>query len=380
MAEKDYYSVLGVKETASEAEIKQTFRKLAKKWHPDANKGDRDAEKRFKEISEAYEVLSDKEKRAQYDELRKARRAGSRASAGREGSISRSFAGGARGRGCPARAAPAGERSSVSRTSATSGTSSAICSRASRVHSAGAGQTYRPQKGEDLVFSLDIPFDLAVHGGKTTVNVPRTETCPRCGGSGSEPGSQPTPCPTCGGSGTISSFQGTFGFSRPCPQCLGRGTINPNPCRVCHGRGTTEATRTISVNIPRGIKDGAKIRLAGQGEPGIAGGPAGDLYLLVQVPPHPEFERKGNDIYSTAPSTWRTRPSAPRRPSRTLEGDGTLNIPPGTQPGAKLRLRGRGVKPASGAPGDHYVTVKVKVPRTLSAGAAPAPRGVGQGR
>jgi molecular chaperone DnaJ len=363
MPEKDYYSVLGLKEGASEEEIKQTFRKLAKKWHPDANRGDRDAEKHFKEISEAYEVLSDKDKRAQYDELRKARAHGFTGFGGPGGFDFSQFRGaGARGRaGGPGQ----GQTFNFEDLGDLGDVFSDMFAREPR-RSAGAGRNYRPQKGEDAVFSLDIPFDLAVKRGKTTVNIPHVDTCSRCGGSGGEPGTQPQVCPTCGGSGTVSSFQGTFGFSRPCPQCLGRGTINTNPCRVCHGAGMVEQTRTISVSIPRGIRDGAKIRLAGQGEPGIANGPAGDLYLLVHVAPHPEFERWGNDIFSTASVDMAQAALGTKVPVHTLEGEVKLNIPAGTQPGAKLRLRGRGIKTAGGEVGDHYVTVSVRIPKTLS--------------
>jgi len=365
MAEKDYYSILGVSENATEAEIKKTFRGLAKKYHPDANRGDKDAEKRFKEISEAYEVLSDKEKRAQYDELRRARATGFGGPGGFDFSQFRGRRGGAgtrRGGGAPG----GGQTFTFEDLGDLGDIFSDMFSREPR-YSAGAGRTYRPQKGEDLVYSIDIPFDVAAKGGKTSVTIPRAETCPRCGGSGAEPGSQPQPCPTCGGSGTVSSFQGAFGFSRPCPQCLGRGTINPNPCRVCQGRGTTQQTHTVTVKIPRGVKDGAKIRLAGQGEAGIAGGPAGDLYLLVHVMPHAEFERKGNDIYTTAGIDMTEAALGTKVPVHTLEGDVTLTIPPGTQPGAKMRLRGRGIKTASGETGDHYVVVNVRVPKTLSA-------------
>jgi molecular chaperone DnaJ len=360
MPEKDYYSVLGVKENASEDEVKQAFRRLAKKWHPDANKGDKDAEKRFKEINEANEVLSDRDKRAQYDQLRKAREhgfSGFGAPGGEE------FLGGFRRGGAPP--GGGGRTFTFEDLGDLGDIFSNMFGRESR-YAPGAESRYRPQKGEDVVYSIEVPFETAARGGRTTINVPRTETCPVCRGSGAQPGSQPQPCPSCGGSGSVSSFQGSFGFSRPCPQCLGRGTINPNPCRACGGRGVRQAARTINVNIPAGVRDGAKIRLAGQGEAGIAGGPAGDLYLLVRVLPHAEFERKGNDVYSTVTVDMIDAALGTKVTVRTLEGTAEVAVPPGAQPGAKLRLRGRGVKAASGEVGDHYVVVKVAVPRTLT--------------
>jgi len=354
MPEKNYYQILGVAETATEDEIKKAFRALAKRWHPDANKGDKSAEKRFKEISEAYDVLSDKDKRAQYDQFRKARETG--------------FGGG-----------PGGfdfSQAFKGRQGATGGFSfgdigdlgdlfSSIFGGEPR-YSERAGRTYRPQKGEDTVISLEISFDKSVSGGKTAITIPRDETCPRCSGSGAEPGSKPATCPTCGGSGMVSSFQGGFGVSRPCPQCLGRGAVNANPCRNCSGRGIVRETRTVTVNIPRGVREGAKIRLVGLGEPGIAGGPAGDLYLLVHISPHPDFERRGNDIYTTVTLDISEAALGARVPVRTLDGEVMLAIPAGTQPGSKLRLRGRGVKSADGSVGDHYVVVNVRVPRTLT--------------
>lgn len=355
MPEKDYYSILGVKENAAEEEIRKSFRALAKRWHPDANKGDKDAERRFKEISEAHDVLSDKEKRFQYDQLRKARESGFAGPGGFD------FSGFRRAGGRPGAAEGFGPEDLGGFSDIFSNLFSG-----SQRHSSAAGRAYRPQKGEDVVYSMEIPFDTAVRGGKSSITVPHTETCSRCSGSGAEPGSSPKTCPACNGSGSVSSFQGTFGFSRPCPQCLGRGTINSDPCRACMGRGEIDQPHTLSVNIPQGVRDGAKIRLAGQGEPGIAGGPPGDMYLLVRVAPHPEFERRGNDIYSTATLDIVQAALGAKIPVRTFEGEVTLNVPAGTQPDAKLRLRGRGVKSADGARGDHYVVIKVSVPRNLS--------------
>lgn len=355
MPERDYYSVLGVSESAGEKDIRRAFRKLAKEYHPDANQQDKDAEKRFKEISEAYEVLSDGDKRAQYDQLRRAREMGFGGPGG-----AGAFDGFRPGRG--GRTVTFGDLGDIG---GLGGLFSDMFGREPR-YSANAGRTYGPQKGEDLVFTAEIPFDLAIRGGKTTINVPRSQTCARCHGSGAEPGSQPATCPACAGKGTVSDFQGAFGFSRPCTQCLGRGTINSNPCRDCSGAGTVRHTQTISVAIPPGVKDGAKIRLSGQGEAGIAGGPAGDLYLLVRVAAHPEFERRGNDIHSEVEVEMASAALGTKVAVNTLGGTVTLTVPPGTQPGAKLRLKGRGVKGTGGKAGHHYVTVKVRIPGDLS--------------
>lgn len=353
MPEKDYYSVLGVAESAGEGEIRKAFRNLAKQYHPDANKGDKNAEKRFKEISEAYEVLCDADKRQQYDRLRQARRQGFGAAGGFDPST---FTGGARRGGATFSFEDLGDFG---------GLFSDIFSREPR-YGAHAGRSYRPQKGDELTFSISIPFDLAVRGGKTSISVPRTESCPECGGSGAEPGTKPQTCPSCNGSGSVSVSQGAFAFSHPCPQCLGHGNINASPCKNCGGGGALSRTRTITVNIPKGINDGAKIRLAGQGEAGIAGGPPGDLYLLVHVGSHAEFQRKGNDVCSTVTIDIVQAALGTKLPVNTLDGTVTLTVPPGTQPGVKLRLRGRGVKTASGGQGHHYVTVEVSVPKKLS--------------
>ncbi len=353
MPEKDYYSVLGVSESAGEDDIRKAFRKLAKEYHPDANRGDKNAEKRFKEISEAYEVLSDKQKRDQYDQLRQARRQGYGAAGGFDPSV---FTGGTGRRGASFSFEDLGDLGNLF---------SDIFSRQPR-YGSHAGTSYQPQKGEEMTFSVSIPFELAVRGGKTTINVPRSEACQRCKGSGAEPGTKPKPCPSCKGSGSVSVSQGAFAFSRPCPQCLGQGNINTSPCTACGGDGSVRRTRTLSVNIPRGIHDGAKIRLAGQGEAGIAGGPPGDLYLLVRVQPHREFERRGNDVYSSVKIDMVEAALGTRVPVNTLDGTVTLTVPAGTQPGSTLRLKGRGVKTAGGHAGHHYVKVEVSVPKTLS--------------
>jgi molecular chaperone DnaJ len=351
MPEKDYYSILGVSEKADEKEIRRAFRKLAKEYHPDANKGDKSAEKRFKEISEAYETLSDKDKRAQYDQVRKAREMGFDFGGG--GFDPSAFHGGSQR---TVRFEDLGDLG---------GMFSNIFGREPRF-SQGARRSYRPQKGEDLVFTVEVPFDLSVKGGKTTLSVPRTETCPACSGTGAEPGTSPEKCTACGGAGSVSVSQGAFAFSQPCPQCLGRGVRNAHPCRACRGEGSLKRTRSITVNVPRGVSDGAKIRLAGQGEAGIAGGPAGDLYLLVRVGAHPEFERRGNDVYSKVKIDMVQAALGTKLTVATVDGEARVTVPPGTQPGSKLRLRDKGVKTASGETGHHYVTVEVSIPRDLS--------------
>jgi len=353
MAEADYYQVLGVDKSASRDEINRAFRKLAKKYHPDRNPGDKAAEKRFKEISAAHEVLADPDKRRQYDQLREARARGFATgdfsdfsqffrSAGRGGGGGRAAGGGTGGFGDFADLFSGlfGERPQA--TSAP------------------------PRRGEDVHQRIDIPFETAIHGGTLTLRVRRAEKCPTCGGSGARPGTAPSPCPTCGGSGTLQNLQGAFSFSRPCPDCLGRGQRITSPCPACGGQGRAPRTRDLSVKIPRGVRDGARIRLTGEGEPGVGGGRPGDRYLEIHVKPHPFFERDGHDIHSEAEINIVQAALGTKVPVKTLDGTVELRIPPGTSSGAKLRLRGKGAPTPDGGHGDHYVRVKIVAPRGLS--------------
>jgi molecular chaperone DnaJ len=353
MAETDYYQVLGVSKTASQEEINKAFRKLAKKYHPDRNRGDKSAEKRFKEISAAHEVICDADKRRQYDQLREARARGSAT-----GDFSDFFrsAGQAGGRAGPSGGGrePFGEVGGLGD----------LFSSFFRERMGAA--TAPPERGEDMLQKIDVPFMTAIHGGTLTLRLPRAENCLVCGGSGASPGSSVKTCPTCKGRGTVQIEQGGFAFSRPCPECLGRGKRIGKPCERCGGEGRTRGIRGLSVKIPKGVRDGAKIRLTGEGEPGQGGGPPGDLYLHVRVLPHAAFERDGYDIYSTVELNIVQAALGTTVTVQTLDGPVELRIPPGTSSGAKLRLRGRGVAQRGGERGDHYVRVKIVAPRQLT--------------
>lgn len=365
MANKDYYDILGVSEDASKKEIDRAYRKLAKKYHPDRNPDDDSAEQKFKEISEAHEVLSDPEKRREYDNMRNARargdfsgfdqyqdifgqggrRGGQGQQYGFEGfGLSDLFENVFGGQGPGGPGGPGGAQ-------------------------AGAGAHARQrtaQRGRDIRTSVTIPFDTALSGGKVQVKVPRQQECSTCHGSGAAPGSKATVCPQCGGNGQMQSGLGGFSVQRTCPRCVGKGRIAQKKCPTCGGAGTEEKRSTVDVNIPKGIDDGQKLRLSGLGQSGAGGGPAGDLILEVNVQGHPEFERKGNDIYSKATVDMVEAALGTEVDVRTLDGTVSLKVPPGTQPGQKLRLKGRGAEKDDGTRGDHYVTVDVKVPKRLN--------------
>jgi len=353
MAGKDYYDILGVKRDAGEEEIKRAFRRLAKKHHPDRNKGDKDAERRFKEINEAYSVLSNSKKRAQYDQFGKARAQG--------------FTG--EGFWDAFRSAREGQPSGAERTEwGDAGGLGDIFSQFFRRESPYGARTWRsgPTRGEDTEIGIHIPFETAVHGGTISVTVPSTFACSQCGGTGAQPGSRTTTCPTCRGTGSTQAAQGAFAFSRPCPRCFGRGEVITTPCSQCGGSGQSQQTRRFNIHIPRGIQSGQQIRLAGQGQPGREGGPNGDLLVQVDVEPHAEFKRKGNDIHSDATINVVQAMLGTRLQVNTLSGAASVRVPPGTQPESTLRLRGKGIAAADGTTGDHYVTVHVTVPKNLS--------------
>jgi len=283
MPYKDYYRILGVSENATQDEIKKAYRRLAKKYHPDANPGDAKAAEKFKEINEAHEVLSDPKKRKQYDDLRHFAKAGMGGGTFRStfdlDDLLRQFAG---ARGTRTRTftfedlGGLGDLGDIF---------ASIFDRGGRFRQ----QRYGPQRGEDLYTEIEIPFDTAAKGGTTVITVTKDEVCDRCAGSGARPGSKVERCPQCGGTGMISVTQGAFAVSRPCPRCYGRGEIVTEPCPKCGGTGQVTAQKRISVKIPPGIEDGAKIRLRGQGQPGTSGGPPGDLILKVRISPHRFF-------------------------------------------------------------------------------------------
>jgi molecular chaperone DnaJ len=354
MPEKDYYEILGVSPDASKDEIRKAYRKLAKKYHPDRNQGSTAAQDKFKKISEAYKVLSDPDKRQKYDRLRQAHREG-----GAGFSFEDLFGGG----GAQAQGGAGSEGFDFG------GGGGGLGDLFSSIFGGGrgAGNQYSTrQRGHDVHSRVSIPFEKAARGGKVSVRVPAQSECERCGGTGAAPGSKVDICPQCGGRGRVSTGAEGFSRSQPCPQCFGRGKIIQSPCGLCHGEGSRETQRMVEVNVPRGIEDGKKLRLRGMGEPGMAGGEAGDLILEVHVQSHPTFRREGLDIYSSATVPMVDAVLGTEIEAQTMEGPVRLTVPAGTQPGQKLRLKGRGLKDAQGHTGDHYVTVKVRIPRDLT--------------
>ncbi|MGB8656519.1 MAG: molecular chaperone DnaJ [Candidatus Zixiibacteriota bacterium] len=351
MARKDYYQTLGLSEKASPEEIKKTYRRLAKKYHPDANPNNKMAEEKFKEISEAHEVLSNPEKRKQYDQLRQM---GAQGFTGFEGFGEDAFTR-RTGKG----------RTFTSEDLGGLGDLGDLFSSFFDLGETSRRQRWGPQKGADAFAEAEIPFDLSISGGDTTLEFRSQESCPTCGGTGAKPGTKLTNCPECGGSGMVSSVQGGFAVSRPCPRCLGRGKIITTPCPQCRGRGEIIANKRILLKIPPGVEDGTQLRLRGQGQPGSGGGPPGDLIVRVNVGEHHFFERKGRDVYcqvliNIAQATLGTRIRV-----RTVDGKVDLKIPPGTQNGTKFRLKGKGVQ-VNGAKGDQYVEVVVETPKNVS--------------
>jgi molecular chaperone DnaJ len=347
MATRDFYSVLGVPRGASQQEIKRAYRKLARKHHPDVNPGNKAAETKFKEISEAYEILSDPEKRRRYDQF------------GPEG-----FAAGARG------PEPGGgfggfDFGGFDFGSGASGDLGDLLSDffGQREHARASG----PGKGEDLHYSLDIHFKDAIHGVSTEINLQKHSRCDRCGGSGARPGSPLDACPDCGGSGRLRS-RGLLRTSQACRRCGGNGKVSREACPACGGRGVTFGTERIAVRIPPGVDTGSRVRLQGKGEPGRNGGPSGDLYIVTRVRPHPVLERKGDNLYVEVPITITEAALGARVQVPTIDGTTTMHIPPETSSGQVFRLRGKGVPHLKGGgQGDQFVTVKIVAPRNLDA-------------
>jgi molecular chaperone DnaJ len=360
MAQKDYYQILGVGEKATPHEIKKTYRKLAKKYHPDSNPDDGQAADRFKEINEANEVLSDPKKRKQYDDLRQFARAGYGKGGFQQGvdlnDIFSQF--GQRGGGGRGRAYSYQDLGGVG---GFGDIFSNIFDRGGHFRQ----QRHGPQKGQDLSAEVEIPFDVALKGGSTVIAVAKDGACERCKGSGAEPGSSVEKCPQCGGAGMISVAQGGFAVSRPCPQCYGRGEIVSQPCSSCGGTGQVAARKRISIKIPRGISDGKRIRLRGQGQPGTSGGPPGDLIIKVNIAPHHFFKRKGANVYCEVDINLAQAVLGTKLRVRTLADKRVvLKIPPGTQPGTTFRLKGLGVD-VGDRTGDQMVAVRVKIPEDL---------------
>ena len=346
----DYYGVLGVAKNATAAEIKKAYRKLAQKHHPDANQGNPAAEERFKEISASYEVLGDEEKRASYDRVREM-------GAGGFGS---GFPGGAPG---GAGGSPGGFRYETVDVGDLGDLFGGMFGGAGgRGRRAGRAQ---PRRGADLETDVRLSFEDAMAGVTVPVKIDGPAVCHTCHGSGAAPGTQPVVCPECGGAGQISVNQGFFQLAQTCPHCSGTGRIVETPCRTCNGTGAERRTRTVKVKIPAGVKNGARIRLAGKGEPGRAGSAAGDLFVRVHVARHAVFGRKGDDLTVELPVSYPEAALGANVQVPTLNGPVTLKVPAGTPTGKTFRVRGKGAPKRSGH-GDLLVKVNVDVPEKLS--------------
>lgn len=348
MADKrDYYEVLGVSKGATDDEIKKAYRKLAKKYHPDVNKDNPEAAEKFKEASEAYEILSDKEKRARYDQFGFAGVdpnygagqgggfSGFSGGFGDFGDIFDSFFGGGFGGG-------------------------------TRQNRANA-----PRQGESIRRSVMLNFEEAAFGCEKEITIDRVETCPECGGSGAEKGYTPETCPNCHGTGTVQQTQrtpfGTFASTGACPNCRGTGKIIKKPCKNCHGTGQERRSRKLSVKIPAGIDDGQSVALRGQGGAGINGGPAGDVIVTVSIRPHPLFQRDGYDVWCEVPISYAQACLGDKLIVPTIDGKVEYTMPAGTQPGAVFRMRGKGIQSVNNrGRGDQFVKVTLEVPKNLS--------------
>jgi molecular chaperone DnaJ len=342
MPKRDYYDILGLSRGASEQDIKSAFRRLAKDCHPDRNAGDKGAETKFKELNEAYEALRDPQKRAAYDQFGHAAfdGHGGRGAHGFGPDFASSmsdifddlfgeFMGGRRGR----------------------------------------GQRSGRERGADLRYNMEITLPEAFVGKTAQIRVPTSVTCEACTGSGAKAGTQPSTCPTCGGAGKVRASQGFFTIERTCHSCQGRGEIINDPCGSCSGSGRVMRERTLSVNIPAGVEDGTRIRLAGEGEAGMRGGPAGDLYIFLSIKPHEFFQRDGADIFCRVPISMTTAALSGHIDVPTVDGGKTrVKVPEGTETGKQFRLKGKGMPVLrSKVTGDMYIQVEVETPKNLTA-------------
>ena len=339
MSKRDYYEVLGVSRTATDQEIKSAYRKLALKFHPDRNPGDKAAEDQFKEGAEAYAVLADTDKRHLYDRFGHAGLGGA-ATGGFDPTVFTGFEDILGGLG----------------------------------DIFGVGDVFGggrrrggPQRGADLRYDLEISFEEAAKGAETSIQIPRQETCETCSGSGAAEGSKPTSCPQCQGRGQLRYQQGFFTVARTCGQCRGTGSVIAKPCATCKGTGRVQKERKLTVRIPAGIATGQRMRLTGEGEAGAAGGPQGDLYVVIHVQDHPFFQREGNDLYCEIPLNFPTLALGGEITIPTLDGSEPFKIPEGTQTGSSFRVRSRGMPDVSGrGRGDLIVTVTAITPKKLT--------------
>ncbi len=358
--EKDFYAELGVSSAASAEDIKRAYRKLARKLHPDANPGDARAEARFKSVSEAYGVLSDPDKRKQYDEARSLFSGGFRPGGGFGGT------GGPGGFDLGDLFGSAGGRAGDA------GGLGDLLGGLFANRGAGNAGASRPRRGADVETEVRIDFTEAVRGATMPLVLSSPASCGSCGGSGARAGTVPRICPVCSGTGLVTRSQGAFAFSEPCRDCRGTGRIIDDPCTECGGRGVSHRHRTLTMRIPAGVADGQRIRLAGQGEPGMRGAPAGDLYVLVHVSPHPVFGRSGDDLTLVVPVSFPELVMGTTLTVPTLDGTVSLKVPAGTANGRTLRVRGKGITGRHGRSGDLLVTLQVEVPATLDRAAKEA--------
>ena len=357
MAQKDYYAVLGVSASATADEIKRQYRRLAKQYHPDKNKGEAKSADRFKEISEAHNVLGDAEKRKQYDEMRRL---------GAFDPFTRSRPGGARPGGASAGrgGADGGARIEDIDVGGFGGLGDLFSSMF------GGARNQRPsgpEKGQSVETTLDVPFRVAVLGGKVPIELEVNEECGTCSGSGAAKGARVQVCPECTGRGTISFGQGSFAVNRPCPLCLGKGQVPTEKCASCDGAGASRSHKKVLITVPEGVESGSKIRLKGQGGRGVRGGPNGDILITFQVKPDPEYERDGLDLIVQAPVNIAQATLGSRISVHTLDDKRvTITLPKGTPSGKRFRVRGQGIAKDK-QKGDLLVEIQVVVPVTLTA-------------
>jgi molecular chaperone DnaJ len=339
MAKKDYYEVLGLNRDASEEDIKKSYRKLAMKWHPDRNPDNPKAEEHFKEAKEAYEILSDAQKRAAYDQF------------GHAG-VDASTGGGPGGFGAGA---------------GFGGFADAFGDIFGDIFGGGRGRS-SVYRGADLRYNLEVSLEDAARGTETRIRIPAMEECGTCHGSGAKPGTSPTTCPTCQGHGQVRMQQGFFSIQQTCPRCHGSGKIVASPCATCSGAGRIKQHKTLSVKIPAGVDEGDRIRLSGEGEAGVNGGPPGDLYVVIHLKPHPVFTRDHNDLHCEMPISITSAALGGDIEIPTLDGYAKIKVPGGTQTGQMFRLRGKGIKGVrSSSHGDLICHVAVETPVNLTA-------------